>query len=472
MYKFGRWCPKSCKLLILRGAQAHAGADATVAAAAGSVPEDFHLVFSFSTNSGELNWSQTSNPQTEQGQANHGTTGDGDPSRYANRFTSTCMVFFRELYVFKKKSVFFSATSSAPSSRGTVKESSVFVDELNTANSFKHKARVAHTPKCSPPGNYFCVFFSLHWPTWNSYVPRKPSLAHKVMIWMYFYCSLEDRGPLVEIKIGSSFQPFEGTSEATNPLRPPWLSQKRPAAPPGAPKTPPLPQLPKDVALEKYSGLRLRWNIGGFLTLPLVNFKLFPKKKKILIFCYACFSHSRRPRVSSSEMQRKMADRRLVRLSQLPERLAREKLEDSDWVTFAVVVNKAAQKSNNSVGVFILFSFWWELELQLSVSRFLQGKTFSIWKLNDLHNLDVFVSLLLFGDVHKEHWKTDVGTVIGLLNANPMKQKDGYDGVSGRWLAHESYNRLKAPLQIFFFSLPVRQFLSYLFVEIKNKKDN
>lgn len=63
----------------------------------------------------------------------------------------------------------------------------------------------------------------------------------------------------------------------------------------------------------------------------------------------------------------------------------------------------------------------------------LQGKTFSIWKLNDLHNLEVFVSLLLFGEVHKEHWKTEPGTVIGLLNPNPMKQKDGYDGVSGRF---------------------------------------
>lgn len=58
-----------------------------------------------------------------------------------------------------------------------------------------------------------------------------------------------------------------------------------------------------------------------------------------------------------------------------------------------------------------------------------QGKTFSIWKLNDLHNLDVYVSLLLFGEVHKEHWKTDTGSVIGLLNPNPMKQKEGYDGV-------------------------------------------
>ncbi|KAI4803393.1 hypothetical protein KUCAC02_006942 [Chaenocephalus aceratus] len=170
-----------------------------------------------------------------------------------------------------------------------VQESSGFCDELKNADSFTRKPRVAH-PKAST--------------------------------------SPEERGPLVEIKLG-------------------------------------------DVAVEKYSGLRLR-----------------------------------RPRVSSSEMDRKMADRRLIRLSQVPELMAREKLEDSDWVTFAVLVNKATPQSNSS------------------------GKTFSIWKLNDLHNLEVFVSLLLFGEVHKEHWKTEPGTVIGLLNPNPMKQKEGYDGVS------------------------------------------
>lgn len=79
MYKFGQWCPKACQLLILRGAPAYAGADATVAAAAGSIPEDFQPIFSSSTNSGELNWSQSSNPQTDQ--ANHSTTEDGAPSR-------------------------------------------------------------------------------------------------------------------------------------------------------------------------------------------------------------------------------------------------------------------------------------------------------------------------------------------------------------------------------------------------------
>lgn len=44
-----------------------------------------------------------------------------------------------------------------------------------------------------------------------------------------------------------------------------------------------------------------------------------------------------------------MASRRLIRLSQVPERLTRENLEDSDWVTFAVLVGKATQQSNSSV---------------------------------------------------------------------------------------------------------------------------
>ncbi|XP_076006455.1 protein MCM10 homolog [Genypterus blacodes] len=198
---------------------------------------------------------------------------------------------------------------------------------------------------------------------------RKPRVAHHAKA----NTSPEDRGPLVEIKVGGTFQPVESGSEVANRLRSPPSSQWRQAAA-GQSKSrpaPALPPTPKDVGVERYSRLRLR-----------------------------------KPLVSSSDMDSKMADRKLIPLSQLPERLAREKLEDSDWVTFAVLVHKVTQQSNNS------------------------GKTFSIWKLNDLHNLEVFVSLLLFGEVHKELWKTDPGTVVGLLNPNPMKQKDGYDGVS------------------------------------------
>uniref|UniRef100_A0A8C8RVU9 Protein MCM10 homolog n=1 Tax=Pelusios castaneus TaxID=367368 RepID=A0A8C8RVU9_9SAUR len=110
-----------------------------------------------------------------------------------------------------------------------------------------------------------------------------------------------------------------------------------------------------------------------------------------------------KPRVSSVEMDRKMAGRKLIRLSQLQDKLAGGNLEETDWVTFGVIIKKITPQSSNN------------------------GKTFSIWRLNDLRDLNSCVSLFLFGDVHKEHWKTDQGMVVGLLNANPMKPKEGSD---------------------------------------------
>uniref|UniRef100_A0A674A4K0 Protein MCM10 homolog n=1 Tax=Salmo trutta TaxID=8032 RepID=A0A674A4K0_SALTR len=92
--------------------------------------------------------------------------------------------------------------------------------------------------------------------------------------------------------------------------------------------------------------------------------------------------------VSSTEMDGKMADRKLIRLSQLPERLAQEKPEDNS---------------------------------RPELPPLYPG-------LSDLHDLEVYVSLFLFGEVHKEHWKTEPGTVMGI--PNPMKAKDGYDRVS------------------------------------------
>lgn len=66
----------------------------------------------------------------------------------------------------------------------------------------------------------------------------------------------ESRGPLVEIKIGSSFRPIESSSRAPDPLHSASASHSRPAA--AAQPHQPYPSLPKDAALEKYSGLRLR----------------------------------------------------------------------------------------------------------------------------------------------------------------------------------------------------------------------
>jgi len=151
----------------------------------------------------------------------------------------------------------------------------------------------------------------------------------------------------VEIKIGSSFQPVESGSKVSNPLRSPPASHSRPApaASAGQPKPSSLPPLPKDVGVEKYSGLRLRSGNRNYVI------DLSTHKSRLFHLSPVFFSHFRKPRVSSSEMDRKMADRRLIRLSQVPERLAREKLEDSDWVTFAVLVNRATPQSSSSVGL-------------------------------------------------------------------------------------------------------------------------
>ncbi|XP_044279335.1 protein MCM10 homolog [Varanus komodoensis] len=113
----------------------------------------------------------------------------------------------------------------------------------------------------------------------------------------------------------------------------------------------------------------------------------------------------RKPRVSSVDMERKMAGRTLIRLSQLQDKLPSVNLEEMDWVTFGVIIRKVTPQSSNN------------------------GKTFSIWQLNDLRNFNRYVSLFLFGNVHKEHWKIDQGVVIGLLNANLMKPKEGSDEV-------------------------------------------
>uniref|UniRef100_A0A8C5WNA9 Protein MCM10 homolog n=1 Tax=Laticauda laticaudata TaxID=8630 RepID=A0A8C5WNA9_LATLA len=113
----------------------------------------------------------------------------------------------------------------------------------------------------------------------------------------------------------------------------------------------------------------------------------------------------RKPRVSLAEMERKMTGRKLIRLSQVQDKLRSANLEEMDWVTFGVIIKKMTPQSSNN------------------------GKTFSIWHLNDLRDFNRSVSLFLFGDVHKEHWKTNQGMVIGLLNANQMKPKEGSEEV-------------------------------------------
>nr|KAG5687342.1 hypothetical protein BaRGS_023776 [Batillaria attramentaria] len=48
------------------------------------------------------------------------------------------------------------------------------------------------------------------------------------------------------------------------------------------------------------------------------------------------------------------------------------------------------------------------------------GNTFCILKLSDLQDMNETVSFFLFGQVYKQLWKTDVGTVMGILNPDIM----------------------------------------------------
>lgn len=56
--------------------------------------------------------------------------------------------------------------------------------------------------------------------------------------------------------------------------------------------------------------------------------------------------------MSSTEMSRKMTGRKLIRLSQIKEKVATENLEETDWVTFGVILRKVTPQSANSVSYF------------------------------------------------------------------------------------------------------------------------
>ena len=54
----------------------------------------------------------------------------------------------------------------------------------------------------------------------------------------------------------------------------------------------------------------------------------------------------------------------------------------------------------------------------------IQGKTYCIWKMNNLQDLETSVSFFLFGQVYSRWWKTDIGSVIGILNPSIMDPFD------------------------------------------------
>ncbi|OWF36082.1 protein MCM10 homolog [Mizuhopecten yessoensis] len=105
------------------------------------------------------------------------------------------------------------------------------------------------------------------------------------------------------------------------------------------------------------------------------------------------------PKVSSTDMKYKMADRNLVKVSRIATQVGTSKLQ-GNWVTIAVVVSKTESRTSAA------------------------GKTYCIWKLSDLEDCDKTVSFFLFGEVYKQHWKNSVGTVAGILNPSIMDKAE------------------------------------------------
>ncbi|XP_050428946.1 protein MCM10 homolog [Adelges cooleyi] len=78
----------------------------------------------------------------------------------------------------------------------------------------------------------------------------------------------------------------------------------------------------------------------------------------------------------------------------------------SDWVVAGVLVNKSLPKTSQ------------------------KGSTFSIWKISDLKPGLNTVTIFLFGRSHADLWKTDVGSVVGILNPKELDSKDRKDGIT------------------------------------------
>lgn len=111
------------------------------------------------------------------------------------------------------------------------------------------------------------------------------------------------------------------------------------------------------------------------------------------------------PVVGSTSLSAKMEGRKQIRASQIRMHMRGGEIKD-DWVTMAVVVSKGEPRTSQN------------------------GKKYSIWKLSDLKDCTKVVSFFLFGEVFNTHWKMAIGSVIGILNPNFMKDEKKSDEVS------------------------------------------
>ncbi|XP_063681046.1 protein MCM10 homolog [Bolinopsis microptera] len=107
---------------------------------------------------------------------------------------------------------------------------------------------------------------------------------------------------------------------------------------------------------------------------------------------------------AKSDFNCAVATRKFVKIQHLPLFFKDKQEVPGDWVTSGVIVRKAGPFKSKT------------------------GNDYSIWTLSDLISLDNTLSLFLFKNVHIEHRKEQIGTVVALLNPNFMPPRDQEKG--------------------------------------------
>lgn len=118
------------------------------------------------------------------------------------------------------------------------------------------------------------------------------------------------------------------------------------------------------------------------------------------VFCDPVFGlRIVQPLISSTTLKERMEGRTAVGVQRA--RFHTERGDTSkDWAIAGVLVGKSPVRQTQ------------------------KGDAFSIWSISDLRGDIKMVSVFLFRAAHKELWKTNVGTVIGILNPKILERKD------------------------------------------------
>ncbi|KAB7497153.1 Protein MCM10-like protein, partial [Armadillidium nasatum] len=119
------------------------------------------------------------------------------------------------------------------------------------------------------------------------------------------------------------------------------------------------------------------------------------------------------PLISSADMKEMMQNRRMIPMSSISSQLRGGDIE-GDWVTIGVIVSKSDTKTSQ------------------------KGTQYSIWQMSDLKDCTKVISLFLFSGAYKNLWKSYVGSVVGILN--PQIMKDSNKQTDGRNVLTMSVN--------------------------------